>query len=147
MLPEARVSYRLKVPSEPSVLRFGLVMNPETWDLGGDGSTFEVYVTDKGGEARLLFSEHVGNEPEEREWHDREVSLSRYAGQEVAIAFVVRPGPAADFTGDEAAWALPRVMWERTEERDFWDYSEEEISVADTLKASPGLFTALYPLD
>jgi hypothetical protein len=38
-------------------------------------------------------------------------------------------------------------MWAHTEEEDFWDYSEEEISVADTLKTSPQLFTTLHPLD
>jgi tetratricopeptide (TPR) repeat protein len=147
MLPEAHVSYRLKVPSEPSVLRFGLAVNPETWGLGGDGSTFEVHLTDERGAARLLFSEHVGNDPEEQKWHDREVSLAPFAGQEVTITFVTRPGPGGDFTGDEAGWATPRVMWAHTEEEDFWDYSEEEISVADTLKTSPQLFTTLHPLD
>ena len=147
MLPEARVSYRLEVPLEPSVLRFGLAMNPGYWELGGDGSTFEVYVTDEGGSPRSLFSEHVGNEPEEQEWHDREVSLLLYAGQEVTVTFVTHPGPAGDFTGDQAGWATPRVMWARPEERDFWDYSEEEVSAAETLKTSPDLFTTLYPLD
>jgi tetratricopeptide (TPR) repeat protein len=146
MFPEARVSYRLQVPSEPSVLRFGLAVNPETWGLGGDGSTFEVHLTDEGGAYRLLFSEHIGNDPKGQRWHDREVSLAPYAGQEVTITFVTRPGPGGDFTGDEAGWATPRVMWARAEE-DFWDYPEEEISVADTLKTSPQLFTTLYPLD
>ncbi len=147
MSPEAQVSYRLKMPSEPSVLRFGLAMNPETWELGGDGSTFEVYVTDEGGAHRSLFSEHISNDPEDQKWHDREVSLAPYASQEVTITFVTQPGPGADSTGDEAGWATPRVMWARTEERDFWDYSEEEISAADTLKRSPESFTTLYPLD
>jgi hypothetical protein len=122
-------------------------VNPETWGLGGDGSTFEVHLTDEGGAYRLLFSEHVGNDPKGQRWHDREVSLAPYAGQEVTITFVTRPGPGGDFTGDEAGWATPRVMWARTEEQEFWDYSEEEISVADTLKTSPQLFTTLHPLD
>ena len=147
MLPLARVSYKLKVPSEPSVLRFSLAMNPETWDLGGDGSTFEVHVTDEGGANRSLFSEHVGNDPEEQKWHDRDVSLAPYAGQEVTITFVTQPGPADDFTGDEAGWANPRVMWAQTDEQDFWDFSEAEIAAAETLETSPSLFTTLYPLD
>ena len=147
MVPQARVSYKLKVPPEPSALRFSLAMNPETWNLGGDGSTFELYVTDEGGVHRLLFSEHVGNDPEEQEWHDREVSLLPYAGQEVTITFVTQPGPGDDFTGDEAGWATPRVMWARAEGQDFWDFSEEEMSAADALKTSLSLFTRLYPLD
>jgi tetratricopeptide (TPR) repeat protein len=147
MFPEARVSYRFEVPSEPSALWFSLAMNPETWGLSGDGSTFEVYVTDEGGASRLLFSEHVGNGPEGQKWHDRELSLALYAGQEVTLAFVTQPGPGGDFTNDEAGWGTPRVIWARLEERDFWNFTEEEISAADTLKNSPELFTTLYPLD
>ncbi len=145
VFPRARVSYRLEVPPEPSVLRFSPAVNPETRSLDGDGSTFEIYVIDEG-EHRLLFSEHVGNDPKEQ-GHDREVSLAPYAGQEVTITFVTQPAPGGDFTGSEAGWANPRVMRARTEEWDFWDYSEEEIQAADTLKTSPELFTTLQPLD
>ncbi len=145
--PGARLSYRLEVPSEPSVLRFGLALNPETWDLGGDGTTFKIDVRDEGGASRLLFSEHVGNDPEEHRWHDRDVTLASCAGQEVTITFATEPGPGGDFTGDEAGWATPRLMWAPAEEPDFWDLSEEEIFAADALKTSPELFTKLYPLE
>ncbi|GEM_PF-6163711 len=147
MIPEARVSYRLEVPSEPSLLRFSAGLNPRSWDLEGDGSTFEVYVTDEKRARRLLFSEHIGNTLEDRGWHDREVSLLPYAGHEVTITFVTQPGPASDFTGDEAGWANPRLMWAETGAQRFWDFSEEEISAADALKASPGLFATLCPLE
>jgi tetratricopeptide (TPR) repeat protein len=109
MHPEARASYQLEVPSEPSVLRFSLAMSPETWDWGGDGATFEVYLDEGSGE-ELLFSRHIGNDAEDRGWHDEEIDLSPYAGQEVVLTFATGPGPGADFTGDAAGWAAPRIM-------------------------------------
>ncbi len=115
MHPDARVSYQLKAPSEPAVLRFSLAMSPESWDWGGDGATFEIYL-DKGSEEELLFSRYISNDAEDRRWHDEEIDLSPYAGQEVELVFVTGPGPGVDFTGDEAGWATPRVMWAWTEE-------------------------------
>jgi len=141
-----RVSYRLMVPSEPSVLQFRPAVNSVTWNQGGDSSTYEIYVTDEAGVQRLLFSECVGSDLEGQEWHAREMSLLPYASQEVKITFVIQPGPA-NFTGGEAGRATLRVMWARTGAQDFRDCSEEEISAADALKTAPGLFMALYPLD
>jgi Flp pilus assembly protein TadD len=109
MHPEARVSYQLRVPSESSVLRFSLAMSPETWDWGGDGATFEIYLDEGSGE-ELLFSEHIGNDAEDRRWHDEEIDLSPYAGQEVDLTFATGPGSGADFIGDAAGWATPRIM-------------------------------------
>lgn len=108
--PPSRVSYRLKIPAEPSSLHFSLAMAPESWDWGGDGGTFEIYLKDETGE-RLLFSEHIGNDQEDRRWHNREVSLTPYANREVEIAFVTTPGPKDDFTGDRAGWGEPQVWF------------------------------------
>jgi tetratricopeptide (TPR) repeat protein len=110
MHPEARVSYQIKLPSEPSVLRFSLAMSPECWSWGGDGAIFEMHLRDESRLDRLLFSKHVSNEPEDRRWHDEEVDLEPYAGQQVEITFVTGPGPGADFTGDLAGWATPRIL-------------------------------------
>jgi tetratricopeptide (TPR) repeat protein len=109
MHPEARVSYQLEMPSEPSVLWFSLAMSPESWDWGGNGATFEIYLDEENGED-LLFSKHISNDAEDRRWHDEEIDLSPYAGQQTTLIFVTRPGPGADFTGDIAGWATPRIM-------------------------------------
>jgi Tfp pilus assembly protein PilF len=109
MHPKARVSYQLEVPSEPSVLQFSLAMSPEAWDWGGDGATFEIYLDEGDGE-KLLFSKHVSNDAEDRRWHGEEIGLSPYVGQEIVLTFVTGPGPGADFTGDAAGWATPRIM-------------------------------------
>jgi len=83
-------------------------MDPESWDWGGDGSTFEVHLKDQTGE-HLLFSEYIDNDQKDRRWRDREVSLTLYANREVEIAFVTRPGPKDDFSGDRAGWGDPQV--------------------------------------
>jgi tetratricopeptide (TPR) repeat protein len=109
MHPEARASYQLRVPSGPSVLRFSLAMSPETWDWGGDGATFEIYLDGGSGE-EILFSKHISNDAKDRRWHDEEIDLSLYAGREIDLTFVTGPGPGVDFTGDAAGWATPRIM-------------------------------------
>lgn len=109
MHPEAKVSYQLEMPSERSVLRFSLAMSPESWDWGGNGATFEIYLDEGNGED-LLFSKHISNDAEDRRWHNEEIDLAPYAGQQTTLIFVTKPGPGTDFTGDAAGWATPRIM-------------------------------------
>jgi mannosyltransferase len=111
MHPSSRASYRLTLPEEAVELRFSIAMSPESWDWGGDGSTFIVRLRSQDGEVHDLLSQLVSNAPEDRQWHSASIDLSPFAGQDVTITFATDPGPQGDFTGDWAGWGEPRIVW------------------------------------
>jgi 4-amino-4-deoxy-L-arabinose transferase-like glycosyltransferase len=111
MHPSSKVSYSLTLPETAVELQFSAAMAPESWDWGGDGSTFVVRLQSEDGEVHELFSQHVGNDPGERRWHHTTIDLSPFAGQDVVITLSTGPGPQGDFSGDWAGWASPRIVW------------------------------------
>jgi len=99
------VTYTLSLPAQPAMLRFGMGVDPQTHNWPGDGATFEVFLN-----GERVFLEHVDKAMARQGWHERVVDLAPWAGQEVALALAVTPGPAADTTGDWAGWGEPQVV-------------------------------------
>lgn len=107
--PPAQVSYRLRLPDEPSFLWLSLALDPVTWGWGGDGATF-MLILDDGGKPSVALQRHISNELRDQRWHDVAVDLTPWRGQEVTLTFSTGPGPANDYTGDRAGWGLMQLM-------------------------------------
>jgi len=105
MHPPSWVTYTLTLPAQPATLRFGMGLDPQTHGWPGDGATFEVFVN-----GERIFLEHLNKTMAQEGWHERTVDLAPWAGQEVALALAVTPGPAADSSGDWAGWGEPQVV-------------------------------------
>lgn len=110
--PPGRVTYELTLPEDPVVLRTRIAMVPDSWEWGGDGSTFVIEVETNGGNVTELFRQHISNEAVDQYWHPVEIPLSNYAGQEVNLTFQTEPGPVNSDTGDWAIWDRPGIWWE-----------------------------------
>ncbi|MCS7003555.1 MAG: hypothetical protein NZ518_11960, partial [Dehalococcoidia bacterium] len=107
--PPAELDFPVTVP-ERAVLRFSLGMDPEVWRPDrGDGVEFVVLVTDRG-RSNVVMRDQINpkSNPADRRWHDREVSLAPWAGQEVVLTFrtVGLQNDAFDF----ALWGRPRIV-------------------------------------
>jgi tetratricopeptide (TPR) repeat protein len=99
------VTYTLSLPLQPAILRFGLGLDPQSHNWPGDGATFEVFLN-----GERVFLEHLDKAAAREGWHERVVDLSPWAGEEVALALSVTPGPLADPSGDWAGWGGPQVV-------------------------------------
>lgn len=109
--PPATVGFPLSLPDRPLNFTSRLALAPESWQWGGDGVTFVVYVQEENGSVTELFRRHIGKEAEARRWHDVEFSLSDYAGDDIVLFLATEDGPAGDGTGDWAGWETPRLRW------------------------------------
>lgn len=107
--PPAQVRYPLRVPDEPVWLCFYAGLDPQSWDWGGDGATFEVWVESEGTE-RQLYAHHMDNAPQNRCWHEGRVDLSPYAGKTIHLVLGTSFGPDHNAVGDWAGWAIPRIV-------------------------------------
>jgi hypothetical protein len=107
--PPAQVSYRLRLPDEPTFLWFSLALDPIVWRWGGDGVTFMLTV-DEGRGPIVAFQRYIGNRPEDQRWHDVAVDLTPWRGREVTLTFGTGPGPANDYRGDRGGWGLMQLM-------------------------------------
>ncbi|OGO06230.1 MAG: hypothetical protein A2Y73_00690 [Chloroflexi bacterium RBG_13_56_8] len=107
--PPSSVSYHLQLPQAPTALHFRAAMAPESWDWGGDGSTFIVSVDDGSGKIEL-FRQHTDNDPPNRDWHSYLISLADYTGKTITLTLATEPGPLGDATGDWAGWETPRII-------------------------------------
>jgi len=105
MHPPSRIFYRLSLPTEPTVLRFGIGLAPAVLDWPGDGVTFEVLI-----DGQSVFQEHLDKDLARQGWQERRVDLSPWSGREVVLSLGVGPGPAGDVSGDWAGWGEPQVM-------------------------------------
>jgi hypothetical protein len=80
-------------------------MQTEVWDKGGDGVRFTVRVDEE-----PVFTQYI--DPKQykgqQRWHDFEVNLSEYAGQQVKITFLVAPNKS--YAWDWAVWAEPQIV-------------------------------------
>lgn len=105
----SRVAYQVHV-EDGTVLAFDLALDPESWELSGDGVTFSVYV-DLGQGAEQLFSTYIDpkRDPDDRRWHPHTVPLDDYAGQTVTLIFETGVGPAGDERYDWAGWGNLRL--------------------------------------
>jgi hypothetical protein len=110
--PPGQVTYQLTLPEDPVILRTRIAMVPDSWEWGGDGSTFVIYIKTEDGVEEELFRQHISNEENDRDWHPVEIRLSKYAGQQVNLTLQTETGPAGDETGDWAIWDRPGIWWE-----------------------------------
>lgn len=105
----ATVIYR-GVIEEGTWLQGAAAMDPEVWSPEkGDGVLFQVIISSDQGEETVFYSEvDPKNLPEQRRWHDFEVDLGEYQGQEVEIRFLTFPGQSNDW--DWAVWGAPALL-------------------------------------
>jgi hypothetical protein len=97
---------------EGAILKFGIALDPSTWDpKKGDGVLFEVYVK-KGDIERIVFSKYIDpkHNVSERRWNDFEVDLSDYRGSHVTLTLATSPGPRGDANWDWAWWGEPMIV-------------------------------------
>ena len=109
--PPNSLSYQIHLPDEPTILQFRGAMAPESWEWGGDGSTFVVSVKTDTTPSKILFHQHISNDPADRNWHAVAIPLTDFAGQTIILTLASEPGPNGDFTGDWAGWATPRIIY------------------------------------
>ncbi len=110
--PPGRVTYELTLPEDPTIFRTRIAMVPDSWEWGGDGSTFVLKVKSEDGVEEELFRQHISNELVDRYWHPLEIPLSNYAGQHVSLTLQTESGPTGNDTGDWAIWDRPGIWWE-----------------------------------
>lgn len=108
--PPASVSFNLSLPEEPVTFLSRIALAPEVWSWGGDGVTFVLKIETESGREIEVYRQHVGNDPEDREWHEVNVPLNEYSGQDVKITLATKVGLAGDGTGDWAGWERPRII-------------------------------------
>jgi len=110
--PPSRVTYDLYLPEDPTVFRTRIAMVPDSWEWGGDGSTFVIQLRSEDGNMNELLRQHISNELAERYWHPVEIPLGNYAGQRVSLTLQTESGPVGSDTGDWAIWDRPGIWWE-----------------------------------
>ncbi len=108
--PPSSVTFQVSLPEEPTRFVSRVALDPQSWDWGGDGSTFILSIRDEDGEYFELARQHIGNGSEERRWYPMEAALDPFAGQTVEISLRSDPGPNGDFSADWAGWETPRIL-------------------------------------
>lgn len=109
--PPSSVTYSLRIPLF-SRLVLSLALSPEVWHVGmGDGVQFDAYLQDEIHSYHIL-SEYIDpkNVVSHRQWHDREINLSPWAGQTMTLTLVTDAGPNGDDRYDWAGWGEPRIL-------------------------------------
>jgi tetratricopeptide (TPR) repeat protein/O-antigen ligase len=120
MHPDSRASYRLALPTPPSMsgrteggltLAFDLATAPESWEQPGDGVTFAIYVEFEQG-TEQVFSTYIDPKQDEadRRWHAYTIDLGAYMGQAITLILETGAGPAGDSRFDWAGWGAPRLL-------------------------------------
>ena len=109
--PNADVQFNSVAIPHNAVLQFGIGINPEAWDKGGDGVTFEVTVVDEKSAKTMIFSGYIDPKANsaDRRWVDYDVDLKDFAGQKVSFIFSTTPGPRGDIGHDWAGWSNPQI--------------------------------------
>ena len=115
--PVSAITYTIAI-TQPAFLRFamGNILHAPAWK--SDGITFEVYANN-----RRCFLEHLTPEMAQQGWQEREVDLSEFVEQTIALRLMTTPGPIGDFTADWAVWGRPRI--EAPEVEIYWKTLEK----------------------
>ncbi len=107
--PRSELRFDARIPPGGR-LTFGAGLDESGRRLGGDGVVFEVDV-EAGGRTVNLYSRHI--RPDAGRWLDVRIPLETFAGREVTVVLRTLPSPRdaarADFAGDTAFWAEPRI--------------------------------------
>ena len=104
----------MEVP-EAGALRFAIALSPEVWSPEkGDGTTFQVHVTQPTGPQRgqFVFVRYINpkHNPSDRRWRNFLVDLSQWAGHTVNLNFITECGPAGDWAFDWGGWADLQIV-------------------------------------
>jgi hypothetical protein len=86
--PPARIIWNVTIPRD-AWLRTYLGVQPQTWDLEGDGVLFRIGISDGKGKYEEFLKQHVNPQrrPEDRRWIPVDLDLSAYANQKVEVIF------------------------------------------------------------
>lgn len=111
----SRIIWPVTVP-ENGELRVSLGIQEQGWTVEGDGVLFRVLVAAGGPPEEILnlLINPYGN-PSDRAWHDIQLDLSEYAGEQIGVFFntnsspPLRP-PVDNRNGDFAVWGNPRIV-------------------------------------
>lgn len=109
--PRAKLTYNEISIENETRLRFGIALSQRCLEWGGHGVRFRVLVSHNGDKHEVF--DHVINpklRPEDRCWHDFEVSLSAFGASTVSISFLTDPDESGDLTGAWAGWSRPHLI-------------------------------------
>jgi hypothetical protein len=111
--PLSRLIWRITVPRH-ALLQTWIAVDPEVWDLEGDGVQFRIGVSD-GSQYDELLRQHVDpiSRRGDRRWVPITLDLSEYQGQAVELIFNTDHGPPdapVDSRNDRAVWGEPAVL-------------------------------------
>ena len=112
MATATRITWTVTLPGEAQ-LRAALGIDPQAWDLDGDGVLFRVGVNDGEG-YKELWNQHVDprHTPGDRRWIPIMIDLTRLGGRRVDIIFNTNtslPGKGDDARNDLALWGAPAI--------------------------------------
>jgi hypothetical protein len=113
--PYFRLPYRVTIGShEKEIFHFSYAVNPQVYNLAGDGVGFRLEVRDQSDKITSLFSRYIDpkHNLEERRWMQGSIDLSSYRDQQVDLLFSTDPGPKGDTSYDWAAWSDLHFDWE-----------------------------------
>jgi tetratricopeptide (TPR) repeat protein len=99
------LTYTLSLPSQPSVLRFGINEDTQEFPQSVDLATVEVLVN-----GEQIFSGRAGESATPGAWSEKAVDLATWRGQEVRLTLITRPSPEGGATGDQVGWFMPQVI-------------------------------------
>ena len=112
--PHSSASYEVTLTENPTLM-FGMGMDPSVWDASkGDGVDFKVYVVlpEEPNKYYRVFHRYLDpkNNPDDRQWVDAQVDLSRFGGKRVQIKFETTAGPNSNSNFDWAGWSRPVLV-------------------------------------
>jgi hypothetical protein len=111
---KTEIIYEVAVPQN-GALRFAVALAPEVWSPQyGDGLTFEVYVAEQGGmqPQRAVFVRYINPKENisDRRWRNYLVDLSPWAGKDLYLSLVTRPGPVGNWDFDWGGWSDLQIV-------------------------------------
>ena len=106
----ASVSFQVQLPEEPTLFYSRVAMHPDSWAWGGDGADFIVRIQPEDAPSTEIYRLYVSNDQNDQKWHEINIPLQSYAGQQVTMTLTAEPGPNWDFSGDWAGWESPLIL-------------------------------------
>ena len=106
MFPPAEVEFQVTLPERPAI-RFAIGRKFKPCVNRG---TFEVWITEEGGQREQVFREETAaaNETRAFDWMDREIDLAKFAGRQVTISF--QADVSDPHTCNWYLWADPQIV-------------------------------------
>lgn len=110
--PDSEVVFKDVPVLENALLQFGIAINQDAWNKGGDGVLFEVRIVDERGHTTQIFSKYIDpkKNTEDRKWFDYNLDLQAFSGQKVSCVLKTTGGPEANLDYDWAGWSDPQLI-------------------------------------